>query len=98
MRHRTVRFTESFFARLDEQLPDDRPADGRPSVTDFLVFDVPTIRDRLAQDAESCTMSIPPGQTVRAYIGAGTLVARFVVYVIIRPDEAVDVVDVEIDT
>ena len=43
-------------------------------------------------------MSIPPGQTVRAYIGAGTLVARFVVYVIIRPDEAVDVVDVEIDT
>ncbi len=97
MRQRTVRFTETFFARLDEQLPDNRPSDGRPSVTDFLVFDVPTIRDRLAHDAEGCTTTIPPGLTVRAYIGAGTLVARFVVYVIIRPDNAIDVVDVEID-
>ena len=97
MRHRTVRFTDTFFTRLDEQLPDDRPTDGRPSVTDFLVFDIPTIRDRLAEDTEGCTVTIPPGQTVRAYIGAGTLVARFVVYVIIRPDEAVDVIDVEIE-
>ena len=45
---RQVRFTEEFFERLDVLLPEERGTDGTPSVTDFLVFEVPPIRDRLA--------------------------------------------------
>ncbi len=35
---RVVRFAESFFANLDEQLPAERTGDGRPSVTDYLLM------------------------------------------------------------
>jgi hypothetical protein len=45
---RTVRFTEQFFDRLDELLPEQRASDGTPSITDFLLLDLPAIRDRLA--------------------------------------------------
>ncbi len=97
MSRRVVRFTELFFANLDEQLPAERPRDGRPSVTDFIAFDVPTLRDRLAEDLVQCTTTIPPGHNVRAYIGHGTLVSYFIAYVILRVDEVVEVVDIEIE-
>ena len=97
MTRRIVRFTELFFSNLDEQLPSERPGNGQPSVTDFLVFDVPTIRDRLAEDAEGCTTSVPPGHNVRAYIGNGLLVSYFIAYVILRADDVVDVVGIEIE-
>jgi hypothetical protein len=45
---RSVRFTEGFFDRLEELLPTERGADGTPSITDFLVFEIPGLRDRLA--------------------------------------------------
>jgi hypothetical protein len=86
-----------FFTSLDEQLLAERPRDGQPSVTDFLVFDVPTIRDRLAEDLEGCTTTVPPGHRVLAYIGSGILVSYFIAYVILRSDEVVEVVDIEID-
>lgn len=38
---RLVRFTDEFFDRLDTLLAEERTVDGSPSVTDFLVFDVP---------------------------------------------------------
>jgi hypothetical protein len=97
MTRRVVRFSELFFASLDEQLPAERPGDGQPSVSDFLVFDVPTLFDRLAEDFEGCTTSVPPGHKVRAYIGGGVLVSYFVAYAIIRSDDVVEVVDIEIE-
>lgn len=51
MTERRVRFTEGFFERLEVLLPEERGADGTPSVTDFIAFEVPAIRDRLAVDA-----------------------------------------------
>ena len=53
MPERAVRFTEEFFERLDSLLPEDRGDDGTPSVTDFLAFELPAIRDRLASDHEA---------------------------------------------
>ena len=50
MTDRAVRFTESFFERLEELLPSERGADGTPSITDFLVLEVPGLRDGLAAD------------------------------------------------
>ncbi len=97
MTRRVVRFTESFFANLDEQLPAERTGEGWPSVTDFLAFDVPTVRDRLAEAVEGCTTTIPPGHQVRAYMGTGVLVSYFIAYVLVRSDEVVEVVDIEIE-
>jgi hypothetical protein len=52
---RQVRFTEQFFNRLDWLLPDERGADGAPSVTDFLLLDLPPVRDDLATNFEATT-------------------------------------------
>ncbi len=57
MPERTIRLTDQFFDRLRSLLPDERGVDGTPSVTDFLVFEVPPIRDRLASDFEGSTLA-----------------------------------------
>ena len=81
---RRVRFTEDFFDRLEGLLPEERGADGTPSVTDFIAFELPPIRDRLAQDALGATVpTLLPD--VRACIGTGVMFSAFVVYV--RVDE-----------
>jgi hypothetical protein len=76
---RQVRFTEQFFNRLDWLLPGERGADGTPSVTDFLLLDLPAVRDAFAADYEGSTFETnDPG--VRVYIGIGALVGVFAVY------------------
>lgn len=80
MPERQVRFTEQFFDRLDELLPTERSADGGPSVTDFLLLDLPRVRDRLVGDFEQSTL--PTGEPgTRVFIGSGVLVTRFAIFV-----------------
>ena len=92
---RQVRFTEEFFERLDFLLPEERGADGIPSVTDFLVFEVPPIRDRLATDAIGTTLPTPT-RWVRVSVTSGVLIPRIAVYVFVTADE-VEVFDVDLD-
>jgi hypothetical protein len=82
---RVVRFTEQFFDNLDLLLPPERGSDGTPSVTDFLVFDLPTVRDQLARDLEAHTLP-SDDPDVRVYIGSGVLVRRFAVFVALEGD------------
>jgi hypothetical protein len=93
---RRVRFTQSFFDRLDELLPDERGADGSPSATDFLLHELPRIRDLLASDFERNTLPAdePP---VRLYVGAGTLVKSVALYAFFAADDGVDVIWLLID-
>jgi len=74
-----VRFTEQFFDRLDVLLPSERGEDGTPSVTDFLLLDLPTVRDQLADDFEGCTL-VTEDPDVKVYIGTGVLVGAFAVF------------------
>jgi hypothetical protein len=62
---RQVRFTEQFFNRLEWLLPGERAADGMPSITDFLLFDLPRVRDRLRNwvAREKVDRGLVPGQT-----------------------------------
>jgi len=83
---RRVRFTEEFFERLETLLPEERGADGRPSITDFLAFEIPTFRDRLALNAEGATVATAVPD-VRALVAAGVLVPALVVYLMIHEDE-----------
>ena len=92
---RRVRFTEEFFEQLDVLLPEERGADGTPSVTDFLVFEVPPIRDRLAADALGTTMPTQ-NQWVRVSVTSGVLISRIAVYVLVAVDE-VEVFDLDLD-
>ena len=80
MSDRQVRFTEQFFDRLDLLLPGDRGSDGTPSVTDFLLLDLPRVRDGLATEYFDNTLPTDDPE-VRVYIGAGLLVLRFAIYV-----------------
>jgi hypothetical protein len=41
---------EQFFNRLDWLLPGERGTDGTPSITDFLLLDLPATRDAFAAD------------------------------------------------
>ncbi len=95
MTERRVRFTEGFFERLDALLPEERSADGTPSATDFIVFEVPPIRDRLASDVLGTTL--PTGNpSVRVGVASGVLVSRIAVYAHVAADE-VEVFDLDID-
>ena len=77
---RQVRFTEQFFDRLDVLLPGARGVDGTPSITDFLLLDLPRVRDRLVSDYRGNTLATDDPD-VRVYIGAGVLVTRYAIFV-----------------
>ena len=86
MAKRLVRFTEQFFDRLAWLLPEERGADGTPSITDFLVHDLPTVKDRLAEDYERNTLATDDPE-VRVYIGAGALVSRYAIFTALEGDD-----------
>jgi len=93
---RLVRFTEDFFARLDMLLPDGRSADGTLSATDFLLFDLPPIRDRLARDYEGQTLPTDDG-AVRVCISRGVLVQSVALFAQLAVDDAVEVIWLSLD-
>ena len=98
MSARVVRFVPYFFDRLDELLPESRTTEGSPSATDFLMFDLPRVRDMLAADFEGCTTLVPPGEKVRVFVGSGSLVPYFALFAVVAADRLVEVLDIEISS
>lgn len=96
MAERVVRFHETFFDDLDELLPPERSADGLPSATDFLLYDLPRLRDLLAADYESNTLAIDGWDDLRIFVQSGTLVRTVALYVTATPLEVL-VLSVEIE-
>ncbi len=92
MTERTVRFTESFFERLEELLPTERGSDGTPSVTDFLVLEVPGLRDGLAADAAHLTRPTSD-HGIRVFINSGVLVPAVLMYMFVDEHD-VEVFDI----
>lgn len=82
---RIVRFTEQFFNRLDSLLPEERSTDGTPSVTDFIVHELPRVRDRLAEDFEGNTAAADQPD-VRVYVSSGILARAIAVYAALDDD------------
>lgn len=96
MTEREVRFVEQFFDQLETLLPAERSADGTPSITDFLLLELPAVRDRLAVDFKGNTLPTDDPD-VRVYVGAGVLVTRFAMFASLGRD-AVEVFWIVIDT
>jgi hypothetical protein len=86
---RIVRFTEQFFNRLDSLLPDERATDGTPSVTDFIVHELPRVRDRLSEDFEGNTAAAEQPD-VRVYVSSGILARAIAVFAALDDDDNVE--------
>ncbi len=78
---RSVRFHQAFFDDLDEMLPPERSADSMPSATDFLLYELPRLRDLLADGYESNTLEVDGWGDLRILVQGGTLVRTVALYV-----------------
>ena len=96
MPDRLVQFLPQFFDELDEQLPDQRGSEGSPSAADFLLYDLPPIRDLLASGFERNTLEVIGAEPLRVLIGSGTLVRAVAIYAYLADDDTVAVIGVEI--
>jgi hypothetical protein len=94
-RRRVVVLPE-FFDRLDELLPAERTATGRPSTADFALHDLTAIIDTLADDYEGSTMPVP-GTATRLLVTAGMTVSFAAIYVRVRADDTVEVLSLDLD-
>jgi hypothetical protein len=94
---RQVRVTEAFFDQLDELLPSHRGPRGEPSATDFIVIDLPPIVDQIAVGFDGLPEIVEGVPSARMVLGAGRLVARFVVFAVAVDDDSVDVIGVDLD-
>jgi hypothetical protein len=92
MTERLVRFAQSFFDHLDSLFEAERGADGTPSSTDFLLYDLPRIRDLLADDFEGNTMAVAGVVDLRVLIGAGLLAPTVAVYAYLVTNDKVEVI------
>jgi hypothetical protein len=93
---RQVRFTDSFFDRPDVLIPAERSSDGSPSATDFLLIDVPRLRDMLAEDYLGSTMPTADPD-VRVLIAACVLFRAAALYTVEMPDGHIEVVWLALD-
>ena len=97
MSRRQVRVDQSFFDRLDELFPVERTDDGRPSATDIVVHEVPTVVDLLAEDFLGVTVAVEAAAPVRVLVTAWVLVRHLAVYAVLRPDDVVAVIYLDAD-
>lgn len=95
---RTVRATQRFFEDLDRQLPAERGPNGEPSTNDFQVLDLLRIVERFAVGWDDLPRLFSDRPQYRILIAAGNVVARFAVIGQLAPDEAVELVQLDIDT
>jgi hypothetical protein len=93
---RQVRVASSLFDRLDELLPAERGADGTPSATDFLLHDLPTAIDLLAEDLIGRTSPVAEDPEIRVLVAAGVLVPFVAIYAVLAADDAVEIIFVEL--
>ena len=97
MPDRIVRFLHSFFDDLDGQLPAERSTGGDPSATDFLLYELPRLRDQLASDFVGNTLSLPGLAPVRLMIAAGALVHSVALYAYLDANDDVAVVALDVE-
>lgn len=87
----------SFFDDLDRQLPAERGPHGEPSVSDFLALDLLYIVDIFATRFDELPERFPGRGDYRELIGTGRLVYAYAVVGQLAPDEAVELVEIDLD-
>lgn len=95
---RTVRATRAFFDDLDAQLGPERGPNGEPSTSDFQVVELLPIIERFATGFDNLPEFIEGRPDYRVLITAGMLIPRIAVTAQLAPDDAVELVALDIDT
>ncbi len=72
-------------------------AEPGPSTADFLLHEIPPFIDVLAVDFEASTLEVKDVPVVRVLIATGVLVAHLALCAVLADDDAVEVVNLEID-
>lgn len=91
-RPRFVTFTTGFFADLDRQLPAERRP-GVPSRTDFLTYELGTIREWFSTRFEDLMPAIRGRSDYRELVTSGRVVAAMSVVGQLMPDGTVEVLE-----
>ena len=86
----------AFFDRLDELLPPERSADATPSTADFILHELTSIIETIANDYEAVITAIP-GETARVLVTTGILMTAIAVYVNLTPTGAIELYWLEIE-
>ena len=97
MARRVVRATARFFQDLDRQLPSERGPNGQPSTHDFQVFDLLRIIEEFATRWDELPELFPGRSNYRLLLATGNVVPRFGVIAQLAPDEAIELVQLDLD-
>ena len=93
---RYVRVMDDLFDQLARMLPQERGADGTPSVADFVHSDLVRIHDHFAHHWDDLPQPIRGRPDYRLHIGRGTYVASYAVAGQLAPDGWIELVQIEI--
>ena len=94
---RTVRTTQSFFEDLDRQLPASAGPNGEPSAHDFQVFELLRIVEVFATAFDELPALIPGRADYRILITTGILVPRLAVVGQLVSDNAIELIELDVD-
>jgi hypothetical protein len=94
---RGVRVSLAFFEQLDAVLGDERAPTGAPSSADFIALELPPIINRFAEDFDELPEIVDGVPGARMLLAPGILVHAYVVYGLLAPDGAVDLISISID-
>ena len=97
MTRHPVRVDPQFFAELDAQLGETRGPNGKPSTSDFLLIDLPSIADAFAESFDELPAMYAGREDYRYVVVAGSLVAAAVVVGQLVADSSIILFGIEID-
>lgn len=97
MTRRIVRVDPQFFVELDAQLGETRGPNGEPSASDFLLVDLPTISESIAENFDELPQLFPDRDDYRYVVATGLLVRAATITAHLVADGSVVLFGIDID-
>jgi hypothetical protein len=94
---RLVRFTSDFFHDLEQQLATTRGPLGQPSRTDFLEYELPSIREIFATRFDELAAAILGRSDYRALIASGSVVRAYSVVGQLIHDGTIEILQLDLE-
>ncbi len=93
----SVRVDPLFFAELDAQLGESRGPNGEPSVSDFLLIELPTLSAVFAEQFDELPALYPDRDDYRYLVATGLLVHAVTITAQLVADGSIVLFGIEID-
>jgi hypothetical protein len=92
-----VRFTSDFFHDLEHQLAATRGPLGQPSRTDFLEYELPSIREIFSTRFDELAPAIPGRNDYRGLITSGSVVRAYSVVGQLIHDGTIEILQLDLE-